>query len=254
MKLPVLFVGHGSPMNAVETNAFTEQWEMLGQLLPKPKVILAISAHWYTEKTRTSAVLEPRMIYDMYGFPKELYELVYPVKGSPELANTLIECLGSDVVIDNRWGIDHGTWSVLCKMYPAADIPVIQLSVNLNASPKAHFEMGQKLAKLREEGVLIFGSGNVVHNLSLINWSMSGGYPWAEEFDQYVKTHILNRDFEAIVDYHKAGKCAEKAFYTPDHFYPLLYVLGASDASDEIEVFNDVCLMGSMSMTGYVFK
>jgi len=254
MKLPVLFVGHGSPMNAIETNTYTLKWEEVGRALPKPKVILAISAHWYTEKTRTSDVIDPRIIYDMYGFPKELYELAYPVKGSPELSEKLVDCLGPDVVIDNHWGIDHGTWSVLCKMFPDADIPVVQLSVNLNAPAKMHFEMGQKLAKLRNVGVLIFGSGNVVHNLSLINWSMPGGYPWAEAFDQYVKEHILNKDFEAVVNYQLAGKCSEKAFYTPDHFYTLLYVLGASDTSDEIEVFNDVCLMGSMSMTGYLFR
>ena len=253
MKLPVLFVGHGSPMNAVEDNEFTDKWKALGKSLPRPNAILAVSAHWYTASTRTSDTREPRMIYDMYGFPKELYDLKYPVEGSPELAGKISDLLKEGVITDNRWGIDHGTWSVLCRMYPDADIPVVQLSIDFNAAPEAHFETGRKLAELRKEGVLIIGSGNVVHNLSLINWGMSGGFDWAHEFDDYVKQNILNRNFEAVVNYGKAGKCAEKAFYTPDHFYPLLYVLGAADSEDDIEVFNDSCIMGSMSMTGYLF-
>ena len=253
MKLPVLFVGHGSPMNAVEDNEFTNKWKALGRSLPRPKVILAVSAHWYTASTRTSDTREPRMIYDMYGFPKELYDVKYPVEGSPELAGKISDLLKEGVITDNRWGIDHGTWSVLCRMYPDADIPVVQLSIDFNSAPEAHFEIGKKLSQLRKEGVFIIGSGNVVHNLSLINWGMSGGFDWAQEFDDYVKQNILNRNFEAVVNYGMAGKCAEKAFYTPDHFYPLLYVLGAVDKEDDIEVFNDSCIMGSMSMTGYLF-
>lgn len=253
MKMPVIFVGHGSPMNAIENNAFTAEWESLGKRLPRPKAILCVSAHWYTDKTKTADNLEPRMIYDMYGFPQALYELKYPVKGSARLSNQIVDRLGDLVTIDNRWGIDHGTWSVLCKMYPEADIPVVQVSVNYNAPAQTHFDIGRKLADLRNEGILIMGSGNIVHNLSLINWSMAGGYPWAQEFDDYIKMNILNRSYDDVVHYERAGKCAEQAFYTPDHFYPLLYVLGAADKTERIEVFNDVCSMGSMSMTGYLF-
>lgn len=253
MKMPVIFVGHGSPMNAIEKNTFTTVWESLGKRLPRPKAILCVSAHWYADQTKTSDDVNPRMIYDMYGFPQALYELKYPVKGSVELTNQIVDRLGDLVAIDNRWGIDHGTWSVLCRMYPEADIPVVQLSVNYNAPAQTHFDIGRKLADLRNEGILIMGSGNIVHNLSLINWSMEGGYPWAQEFDDYVKMNILNRSYDDVVHYERAGKCAEQAFYTPDHFYPLLYVLGAADKNERIEVFNDVCSMGSMSMTGYLF-
>ncbi|OJV65621.1 MAG: 4,5-DOPA dioxygenase extradiol [Clostridiales bacterium 38-18] len=252
-RMPVIFAGHGNPMNAIEDNAFTQKWEELGKKIPKPVVILAISAHWYTEGTKTSDTVEPKQIYDMYGFPKALYELKYPVKGSKAFAEQLVGLLGDEVTIDNRWGIDHGTWSVLCKMFPEADIPVVQLSVNLRAPAQKHFEIGQKLKALRDQGVLIFASGNVVHNLSLVNWNMADGYPWAQEFDDYIKNRILAHDFDGCVNYERAGACAEKAFYTPDHYYPLLYALGAVDPKDTIEVYNDKCLMGAMSMTGYYF-
>ncbi len=254
MKMPVLFVGHGSPMNAIENNEFTRTWKELGKVLPKPEAILAISAHWYTEETCTSDADVPAMIYDMYGFPEELYELKYPVKGSPVLANKIKSRIGEHLIFDNRFGIDHGSWSVLCQMYPEADIPVVQLSVNYNAPARKHFEMGEALKALREEGVLIFASGNVVHNLALVNWNMAGGYEWAQEFDNYIKFNILHRNFDAVIDWHTVGSSADKAFYTPDHYYPLLYALGASEASDETEVFNDKCIMGAMSMTGYLFK
>lgn len=253
MKMPVLFVGHGSPMNAIEDNEFTQIWKSLGKRLPRPKAILAISAHWYSEGTRTSDVENPRMIYDMYGFPEELYAMKYPVMGSAELASQLIVSLGKLVTTDNQWGIDHGTWSVLCHMYPEADIPVVQLSIDHQASATTHYEIGKALKFLREEGVLILGSGNIVHNLSLINWQMEGGYPWADDFDNYIKKNILDRNHDAVIYHDRVGESAEKAFYTPDHYYPILYALGASDLSDDIEVFNEKCLMGSMSMTGYLF-
>ncbi len=253
MKMPVLFIGHGSPMNAIEENEFTETWKVLGKNLPRAKAILTISAHWYSEGTRTSDSNNPRMIYDMYGFPKELYELKYLAKGSPELSSQLERVLGERLIIDNGWGIDHGTWSVLSHMYPEADIPVVQLSINHQAPAKEHYEIGKALRFLREEGVLILGSGNIVHNLSLINWQMEGGYPFAHDFDEYIKSNILDRNHDAVIYHERTGESAEKAFYTPDHYFPLLYALGASDLSDEIEVFNEKCLMGSMSMTGYRF-
>jgi 4,5-DOPA dioxygenase extradiol len=252
-KMPVIFVGHGSPMNAIEDNDFTRTWEALGKRLPRPKAILAVSAHWYTDGTLTSDAEHPRMIYDMYGFPRALYELKYPVTGSAELTQSIKALLEDGVTIDNGWGIDHGTWSVLCKMYPKADIPVVQLSVNARATAQVHYEIGRKLAQLRTEGYLILGSGNVVHNLALISWEMTEGYPWAQTFDDYVKSAILEGRHDDVVHYERAGDSAKKAFYTPDHYFPLLYALGASDAEDQVEVFNDVCLMGSMSMTGYLF-
>lgn len=253
MKMPVLFVGHGSPMNAIEDNEFSQTWKLLGKRLPKPKAILAVSAHWYSEGTKTSDVENPRMIYDMYGFPEKLYEMRYPVSGSPELAGQLKESLGELVSIDNRWGIDHGTWSVLCHMYPNADIPVVQLSVDHLAPAMTHYEIGKKIRALRENGVIILASGNIVHNLALINWQMEEGYPWAHEFDSYIKKNILEKNHDAVIHHERVGRSAEKAFYTPDHYFPLLYALGASEPTDEIEVFNEKCLMGSMSMTGYIF-
>lgn len=252
-RMPVIFVGHGSPMNAIEDNLFTKTWEALGKRLPRPKAILAISAHWYTLGTLTSDEENPRTIYDMYGFPRALYELKYPVKGDAELTDAVTGLLGDMVVIDNGWGIDHGTWSVLCKMYPKADIPVVQLSVNSRAAAQEHYDLGKKLAALREEGYLIFGSGNIVHNLALISWDMQKGFPWAQTFDDFIKNAILEGRHDDVVHYERAGESAKKAFYTPDHYFPLLYALGASDAVDQVEVFNDVCLMGSMSMTGYLF-
>ena len=253
MKMPVLFVGHGSPMNAIEDNEFSQTWKALGKRLPRPKAILAVSAHWYSEGTRTSDLENPRMIYDMYGFPEELYELKYPVLGSPELASQLKKSIGDVVSIDNRWGIDHGTWSVLCHMYPDADIPVVQLSIDHQAPAMTHYEIGKKLRSLRADGVLILASGNIVHNLALINWQMEGGYPWAHEFDSFIKNNILEKNHDAVIHHERVGISAEKAFYTPDHYFPLLYALGASEPTDDIEVFNEKCLMGSMSMTGYIF-
>lgn len=254
MRMPVIFVGHGSPMNAIEDNSFTETWKAIGKRLPKPRAILAISAHWYTEGTRTSDAIEPRTIYDMYGFPPELYALKYPAQGSPELTERIKEILGDLVNVDNSWGIDHGTWSVLCRMFPEADVPVVQLSINYKATPDAHFKLGETLEKLRDEGILILGSGNIVHNLGLINWQMPNGYPWAHEFDDYVKANIERRTFENVIYYERAGDCHKKSFYTLEHYLPLLYVLGCVDGDDEIEIFNDACLMGSMSMTSYLFE
>jgi 4,5-DOPA dioxygenase extradiol len=190
----------------------------------------------------------------MYGFPEELYSIVYNAKGSPHfahLAKTMITC---DVTIDNTWGYDHGTWSVLHRMYPLADIPVFQLSVDMTAFAGEHYKIGQELRDLRDKGVLIFGSGNVVHNLARVNWDQKGGYPWAEEFDGYIKDRIAKRQYEDVIDYRKAGKSAGLAFPTAEHFYPLLYVLGASREDDRLTIFNDSCLMGSLSMTCYLFE
>lgn len=252
-RMPVLFVGHGSPMNAIETNEFTRQWEALGTKLPRPKAILAVSAHWYTPGTKTTDSPAPKTIYDMYGFPEELYRVVYGAPGEPQLARQTQALITKKVEIDNTWGIDHGTWSVLCRIYPQADIPVFQLSVDKNATAEEHYQIGRELKALREQGVLIFGTGNVVHNLSRVNWNTDGGYPWAEEFDGYVKKSILERSHDNVIHYERAGTAASLSVPMPDHYAPLLYVLGACDEEDGISVFNDACVLGSLSMTSYLF-
>ena len=182
-KMPVLFVGHGSPMNAIENNEFTRSWESLGQSLPRPACIVSVSAHWYTQGTRVMDAKNPRTIYDMYGFPDALYRVVYAAQGAPETARRAATMLTPPAETDNSWGIDHGTWSVLCRMYPTADIPVFQLSVNARASMEEHEAIGRSLRALRDEGALIMGSGNVVHNLARVDWHTPGGFQWAGEFD-----------------------------------------------------------------------
>lgn len=253
-RMPALFVGHGSPMNAIEDNEYSNSWEEIGKHIAKPEAILSVSAHWFTKGTRITDAQKPKVVYDMYGFPDALYRIHYQPNGSPELAHKTMSLISSEVKIDNSWGIDHGTWSVLCRMYPKADIPVFQLSVDENASPETHFNIGRELASLRDEGVMIFGSGNVVHNLSQVNWDMEGGYSWALEFDEYIKDKIISGQYDSVLDYSKAGSSAELAFHTPDHFNPLLYILGASNKSDKLTVLNDSCTLGALSMTSYLFE
>jgi len=253
VRMPVLFIGHGSPMNAVEDNQYTKAWQQIAAQIPRPESILCVSAHWYTHGSRITDDDYPRMIYDMYGFPDDLYQVQYQAPGAPELAQDTKSLIQRDVKIDNSWGYDHGTWSVLCKMYPSADIPVFQLSVDRSAGAQEHFQIGQELQSLRERGVLILGSGNVVHNLSRVSWSMEGGHPWADEFDGYIKESILAKDYQKVIHYETAGKAAELSFPTPDHFYPLLYVLGASVQEDKVTVFNNSCMGGALSMTCYLF-
>lgn len=253
-KMPVLFIGHGSPMNAVEDNDYTRNWSKIADMIPQPKAILSVSAHWFTRGARIADSEKPKMVYDMYGFPEELYQTKYDAAGAPDFARRTKALIKSDVLIDNSWGIDHGTWSVLCKMYPHADIPVFQLSVDSNAPAETHFGIGQDINSLRDEGVLILGSGNIVHNLSKVNWDMEGGYQWAYDFDSYIKDRIVKKRFDDVVGYRNAGRSAESAVHTPDHFYPLLYILGASRHEDKAEVFNEACTLGSISMTCYLFK
>lgn len=252
--MPALFVGHGSPMNAIEDNLYSQKWKEIARNIPKPKAILAISAHWYTNGTKINDIESPKIIYDFYGFPDELYNVKYPVVGSSEFAHITRNSISKDVSIDNTWGIDHGTWSVLCWMYPEADIPVYQLSIDSSAPAETHYKLGREIRLLRENGVMILGSGNVVHNLSRVQWGMEGGYPWANQFDEYIKEKIVNRQHADVVHYHSAGDSSRLAFTTPDHFYPLLYVLGAAREEDEITIFNDSCTLGSLSMTSYLFQ
>lgn len=253
-RMPALFLGHGSPMNAIEQNDFSDVWIDLGRSLPKPKAILSVSAHWFVRGLRINDSVAPKMVYDMYGFPEELYRVQYPAPGSPDFAHKAADLLGNRATFDNSWGLDHGSWSVLRRLFPNADVPVFQISVDAAASPEAHFSLGESLRPLRDEGVLILGSGNVVHNLGMVDWDFSGGFDWAQTFDAYIQTNILSRTFTDVINYHHAGASARLCVPTPDHFAPLLTVLGASAPGDTIRVLNDSCVLGSLSMTSYLFQ
>lgn len=254
-KMPVVFVGHGSPMNAIENNDYTRGWKEIAERIPKPKAIISISAHWYTEGTKIMNEENPKTIYDMYGFPKELYEIIYNSPGSPRFAQISKELITKETAYDNSWGIDHGTWSVLVHMYPERDIPVFQISIDATASPEVHYQIGKELRALRNEGVLIFGSGNIVHNLWKVDWNMGNkGFDWAYEFDDFINENILNRNHENILKYKDVGNIAKLAVPTPDHFYPLLYILGASNEEDKVTSYNKSCELGSLTMTSYLFE
>ena len=254
-KMPVLFVGHGSPMNALEKNSYTQKWQEVASVLPTPKAIISISAHWYTRQTRIMNEEKPKTIYDMYGFPKELYEIVYDAPGSSTLASTAKKLISKATIFDNTWGIDHGTWSVLVHMFPKKDIPLFQISIDALANPLEHYKIGTELKTLREQGVLLFGTGNIVHNLRLVDWHKANkGYDWAYEFDEFVYENITNHNHEAILQYQNLGEVSKLAVPTPDHFYPLLYILGATDKKDKITVFNKACELGSLTMTSYLWQ
>lgn len=252
-KMPVLFAGHGSPMNAIEDNAFSQGWKALAQQLPRPRAILSVSAHWYGRGTRIMTQAQPQQIYDFFGFPKALYELRYPAPGHPEAAGEALALLAPPAVSDETWGIDHGTWSVLTHIFPQADIPVFQLSIDAAQPPAYHYALGKRLAPLRDAGILIFGTGNIVHSFQGARFDMEGGHPWAYEFDDYIHRCITEGNHAGVLDYQQAGPSARLAFQTPDHYYPLLYVLGAVSPEDQIDVFNRACVMGGFSMTGYRF-
>jgi len=253
-RAPVMFIGHGSPMNAIENNEFTQTWRRLGRELPKPEALLILSAHWYTNGSKTTDEIHPRMIYDMYAFPDILYQVEYEPKGAPELAHLTKSMISRDVRIDNTWGIDHGTWSVLCKMYPNADIPVYQLSIDATADALTHFQIGREIGALRNQGVMIIGSGNVVHNVSLFDQERPGDLTWGQDFDEYVKESIVDKKFNRVVSLDAMGKRMRDSVTTPDHYYPLLYVLGAARESDKISVFNESKVKGAISMTSYLFQ
>jgi 4,5-DOPA dioxygenase extradiol len=247
-KMPVLFIGHGSPMNAIEQNRYHLEWQRLGRELPKPTAILCVSAHWQTVGTRITAMEKPRTIYDFGGFPEALYKATYPAPGSPVLAAETIKTLQStQAQEDHSWGLDHGTWSVLLPMYPLADIPVYQMSLDMNQSPQRHFELGRELSALRKKGVLIIGSGNMVHNLGRMQWT-EGAYDWAIEFDRYCRERIEANDLQSLIQFEKQGTAARLSIPTAEHYLPLLYVLGLKDADEPFCWFNEHVTMGSISM------
>jgi 4,5-DOPA dioxygenase extradiol len=246
--MPALFIGHGSPMNAIEDTEFSRAWAQVARSLPRPQAILCVSAHWETPGTRVTAMEQPRTIYDFYGFPRPLYEKRYPAPGSPRVARLAQGSLrGASVELDHDWGLDHGAWAVLCRMFPEADIPVIQLSLDNRKEPAFHYELGRELRPLREKGVLIIGSGNIVHNLREIEWQDTA-YDWALEFDARIKALMLSGDHNAIIDYPKLGRMVPLAVPTPEHYLPLLYVLGAQHKSEGLAFFADKVTLGSMSM------
>jgi len=249
---PILFAGHGSPMNAIEDNLFSQTWAQLGQALPRPTSILCISAHWQTRGTQLTAMEKPRTIYDFSGFPAELYQQKYPAPGSADLARRVQALLGAERAgLDSRWGLDHGTWSVLLRMYPQADIPVVQLSLDVNLAESAHYELAKGLRPLREEGVLILGSGNMVHNLGVLNWT---GEPldWAVQADTELKTMIEQRDHPAMIRFPSSSREARLAVPTNEHFLPALYVLALQGPDEPFTFFNEEISLGSIGMRGFV--
>jgi 4,5-DOPA dioxygenase extradiol len=247
-RMPVLFVGHGSPMNAVEDNEFSRAWIKVGSDLPVPRAVVCISAHWETEGTQVNAMEKPKTIYDFYGFPPELYAVKYPAPGSPALAQQLCSMLTPlPVKLDNSWGLDHGAWSVLCRLFPHADIPVIQLSLDVLKSARAHYDLGKQLKPLRDEGILILGSGNVVHNLRILNWNDSA-YDWAVEFDAKVARWVLEDDHESAIEYHLQGSQAALAVNSAEHYKPFLYILGAREPGEAVTFFAQKVTLGSISM------
>jgi 4,5-DOPA dioxygenase extradiol len=251
-KMPVVFVGHGSPMNAIE-GAAREGWKNIGAAVGKPEVIIAVSAHWASDRLSVRSAADNPQINDMYGFPDELYSVRYSPAGSEKYAARALALLGGDASADNGWGIDHGIWTVLSNMYPRADVPVVMVGVNAAADAEFQFGVGKRLAPLRDEGAMIIASGNVVHNLRLVDWDMADGFPWADRFDGTVKKAILSGDFKTPVGYGAIPDSA-KAVPTAEHYYPLLTALGAASDSDAVTVFNDYRELGSMSMTSYLFE
>ena len=253
-KMPIMFVGHGSPMNAIEDNEFTKEWERIGKNLVKPSAIVSISAHWFTKGTFVTSMENPETIHDFYGFPKELFDVEYPAKGNPALANQTKEIIhNAEVILDKEWGLDHGTWSVLRRMYPEADIPIIQLSIDYTKDAHWHFELAKELEVLRNKGVLILGSGNIVHNLRLVNWkNPDGKYDWAEDMNSKFKENILSNEFSKLINYNDFGSEAKLAIPTPDHYFPMLYILGLKQKNEEVLFFNDKTVLGSVSMTSFM--
>jgi 4,5-DOPA dioxygenase extradiol len=253
-KMPVLFLGHGSPTNAIEENQFVQGFRKAASEIPKPNAILCISAHWFTNGTKVTAMSMPRTIHDFGGFPQALFDVQYPAPGSPELARETAELLKPVFVEeDHSWGLDHGAWSIIRHMYPEADIPVIQMSIDYSKPPQYHFDLAQKLNKLREKGILIIGSGNIIHNLRLIDWrninTVGAGWDWAVEAREKTNNWLLDGNFKNIIDYHKQGISLQYAVPTPDHYLPLIYTLGLKTTSDELSLFNDELIGGSLSMT-----
>jgi 4,5-DOPA dioxygenase extradiol len=249
-RMPAIFFGHGNPMNAIERNRYTEAWGEIGRAMPRPKAILCVSAHWYLPGTHVTAMERPRTIHDFGGFPRELYAVQYPAPGDRELCDRVQELLGVDVALDQEWGLDHGTWSVLVHVYPDADVPVVQLSIDETQPAEHHYEIGRRLATLRDEGVLVMGSGNLVHNLHTYAWGRHPiePYDWAVRFEERAREWMSAGNHGPLVGYEKLGRDAMLSAPTPDHYLPLLYVLGASREEDVVTFPIEGIDGGSVSM------
>lgn len=250
-RMPVLFLGHGSPMNAIEHNEFSQSWSDLGRCVGKPRAVLMISAHWQTRGTAVTANTEPPTIHDFGAFPQALFDAQYSAPGDAALVDQVRACLAPSTVIETeQWGLDHGTWSVLCHLYPQADVPVVQLSMDVGLSPAAHYELGRRLQPLRDQGVLIIGSGNVVHNLPAMKWDLPNeGFDWAQRFQDFVQKTVTAGQDRLLIDFASLGADADRAIPTADHYLPLLYALGSRDAADDaVEFITPKCVYGSLSM------
>lgn len=254
-RLPAVFFGHGSPMNALERNEYSVAWHAIGASLPKPKAILAVSAHWQTRGTAVTAMRAPRTIHDFGGFPRALHELQYPAPGDPALAARVQELLAPLTVhADQSWGFDHGTWSVLVHAFPEADVPVVQLSMDATQPTAFHYEIGRKLAPLRDEGVLLIGSGNIVHNLRVMQPGALAPYDWALRFGGWVRERIERNEDAALLDYRSRGEDARLSVPTDEHYLPLLYVLGARHPQDRVNFHGDAVDLASIAMTTVVLE
>lgn len=255
--MPAIFIGHGSPMNAIENNEFSRKWQELGKIIPKPKAIVCISAHYITQDTSVTAIDRPRTIHDFSGFPEELFKINYNAKGDRRLAEEIKNKIKStEIKLDETWGLDHGCWSILQNMYPKADIPVIELSVNYSKDPRYHFELGKQLSFLREKGILIIASGNLVHNLTEIglksnDFNEEFGHPWAIKANDIFKRLITEENYDQLMNYEKLGDEIQLAVPDKEHYFPMLYILGLKDKNEKLELFNDKVIAGSISMTSF---
>jgi 4,5-DOPA dioxygenase extradiol len=250
--MPVFFMGHGSPMNGIEVNEYSSKWAAIAKETPTPQAVLVVSAHWFTRGTKITAMDFPPTIHDFGGFPKALFDVQYPVQGHPLLAaETVLLLKSAHVELDHDWGLDHGAWSVVRNMYPNANIPVLQLSIDYTKDAQYHYHLAKELSALRKKGVLILGSGNMVHNLRMVNWEMmnGGGYDWALEMDAKFKALILNKDHQPLIHYERMGQAAMLAIPTPEHYLPLMYALGLQHDHEEAVLFNDKAIGGSLTMT-----
>jgi 4,5-DOPA dioxygenase extradiol len=249
--MPLMFIGHGSPMNGIEDNEFSMKWEQLGKDIPLPSAVLCISAHWLTKGTQITAMEHPQTIHDFGGFPQALFDVQYPAPGNPALAKETASLIHKTTVgFDHEWGLDHGTWSIVKRMYPEANIPVLQLSIDYSKGPQYHYELARELEALRKKGVLIIGSGNMVHNLRILDWHRSdSGYDWAVEINEKFKKSILSGDHKPLINFEGFGQAGKLSIPTPEHYLPLLYILGLTNSKEKISIFNDKLVMGSISMT-----
>ena len=252
-KMPVLFLGHGSPMNAIEENEFVTGFRNIGKSISKPNAILCISAHWETKGTFVTAMEKPKTIHDFGGFPKALFDVQYPAPGSPELAKETKSIIKKTTIgLDEKWGLDHGAWSVIKHLYPNADVPVIQMSLDYSQSPQYHYELAKELSSLRNKGVLIVGSGNMVHNLGKVAWNRLNetyAYEWATEANEKMKSFIINGEHNPLINFKSQGKAFDLAIPTPEHYLPLLYALALQQKDDQVSLFNDKAVAGSLTMT-----